>query len=112
MDSPHSDRRTVLKAGAAATAAALLPTAVHAAGNETIKVGVIGCGGRGSGVAGDILAADATLGGKTVGRLGGVAEHPRLGPIALASVRTEVGEGAELGVGGVGATVSSLPFGG
>ncbi len=66
MDSPHTPRRDFLKAGAVASAAALLPTAVHAAGNETIKVGVIGCGGRGSGAAGDILAADATLGGKTV----------------------------------------------
>lgn len=55
---------------------------------------------------------DLTLNGKTVGRLGGAAEHPRLGPIALASVRTEVGEGAGLEVGGVGATVSGLPFSG
>jgi predicted dehydrogenase len=59
-------RRDVLKIGAAATAAAVLPTAVHAAGNETIKVGVIGCGGRGSGAAKDILEADKSLGGKTV----------------------------------------------
>lgn len=66
MDSPHSDRRTILKVGAAASAATLLPTSVHAAGNDTIKVGVIGCGGRGSGAAKDILDADAKLGGKTV----------------------------------------------
>ena len=56
-------------------------------------------------------AKDLVQGGKTVGRLGGVAEHPRLGIIALASVRTEVEAGAGLEVGGVNAVVSSLPFG-
>lgn len=66
MDSPNTPRRDFLKAGAVVSAAALLPTAVHAAGNETIKVGVIGCGGRGSGAAGDILKADQKLGGKTI----------------------------------------------
>ncbi|MFO0851138.1 MAG: Gfo/Idh/MocA family oxidoreductase [Gemmataceae bacterium] len=59
-------RRTFLANTAAATAAAALPTAVHAAGNDVIKVGVIGCGGRGSGAASDILKADKSLGGKTV----------------------------------------------
>ncbi len=48
--------------------------------------------------------------GKTVGRLGGVATHPKLGVIALGSVRTELGLGASLEVGEVGATVSDLPF--
>ena len=56
-------------------------------------------------------AKDLVQNGKTVGRLGGVAEHPRLGIIALASVRTEVEAGAGLEVGGVNAVVSSLPFG-
>ena len=56
-------------------------------------------------------AKDLVQGGKTVGRLGGVAEHSRLGIIALASVRTEVEAGAGLEVGGVNAVVSSLPFG-
>lgn len=55
-------------------------------------------------------ARDLVVGGKTVGRLGGVAGHPQLGVIALASVRTEVAVGAELEVGGVAAVVSGLPF--
>lgn len=49
--------------------------------------------------------------GKTVGRLGGVATHPKFGVIALGSVRTELGVGAGLGVGGVSGIVSELPFG-
>ncbi len=55
-------------------------------------------------------AKDLVQGGKTVGRLGGTAEHPRLGTIALASVRTEVGAGTGLGVGGVTAVVRELPL--
>ena len=55
-------------------------------------------------------AKDLVQNGKTVGRLGGTAEHPRLGIIALASVRTEVGAGAGLEVGGVAAVVSDLPI--
>jgi predicted dehydrogenase len=51
-----ASRRTFLKtstavaAGAVATHVGALP-AVHAAGSDTIKVGVVGCGGRGSGAA-------------------------------------------------------------
>ncbi len=54
---------------------------------------------------------DLTRGGKTVGRLGGVAEHPQLGVVALASVRTEVAPGERLEIGDVAAVVSGLPFG-
>ncbi|OWK36103.1 Gfo/Idh/MocA family protein [Fimbriiglobus ruber] len=57
-----TDRRDFLKtgavAGAAAAAVSLIPTAVHAAGNDVIKVGLIGCGGRGSGAIHDSLEAD------------------------------------------------------
>ncbi len=42
--------------GVAGTLAA--PHGVHAAGDETIKVGLIGCGGRGTGAAKDALQAD------------------------------------------------------
>ncbi len=51
-------------------------------------------------------------GERVVGRLGSVANSPRLGPIALALVRREVGPGAEVGVGGerVPARVCELPF--
>ena len=56
-DSAHpsveSSRRTFLKAGAASWAGAALtgvtPSLVHAAGSETIKVALIGCGNRGAG---------------------------------------------------------------
>ena len=53
---------------------------------------------------------DLVQNGKTVGRLGGIAEHPRLGAIALGSVRTEVEVGARLEVGDMTATLSALPF--
>jgi folate-binding protein YgfZ len=53
----------------------------------------------------DLLAA-----GKVVGRLGTVAEHPQLGVIALASVRSEVLPGTQLAVGDTSATVTGLPF--
>jgi predicted dehydrogenase len=48
----RTSRRDFLKAGAVLGAAALSATQgqrVHAAGNETIKIGLIGCGGRGCG---------------------------------------------------------------
>jgi predicted dehydrogenase len=45
---------TVAAAGAALSTLALTP-AVHAAGSDTIKVGIIGCGGRGSGAAENVL---------------------------------------------------------
>jgi myo-inositol 2-dehydrogenase / D-chiro-inositol 1-dehydrogenase len=57
-----ANRRDFLKAGAVVTAttaaASLIPTAVHAAGDDVIKVGVVGCGGRGSGAIKDCLQAD------------------------------------------------------
>ncbi len=47
-----------LKTGAAATAALAVNSAVHAGGSDTIKIGLIGCGGRGRGAAGDAIKAD------------------------------------------------------
>ncbi len=48
-----------LAAGSVAGAAALLPTApVHAAGDDLLKVALIGCGGRGTGAARQALMAD------------------------------------------------------
>lgn len=47
-------RRKFLKASAAATAGGVLlssATPVHAAGSDTLKVGLVGVGGRGSGAA-------------------------------------------------------------
>jgi predicted dehydrogenase len=60
-------RREFLKGSAAATmgaAAATLSTGltvplVHAAGSSTIKVGLVGCGGRGTGAAEQALTADS-----------------------------------------------------
>ncbi len=53
-------RRDFLKVSttaAVATAAVRIPGA-HAAGSDRIRVGVIGCGGRGTGAAANVLAAD------------------------------------------------------
>jgi predicted dehydrogenase len=54
-------RRTFLKTTAAAAGTALAAQAVlpqvHAAGSDLIKVGLIGCGGRGTGAAQDVLQA-------------------------------------------------------
>lgn len=56
-------RRTLLK-GAAASAALLgspLAAAAHAAGNETLRIGLIGCGGRGTGAAINAVTASPGL---------------------------------------------------
>ena len=57
-DAVQTDRRDFLKRGAAAAVtSALLTTGAHAAGSDEIKVGIIGCGGRGSGAGVDVLRA-------------------------------------------------------
>ncbi len=54
----QTSRRQFLKTSAAAATATLLATGgVHAAGGDTIKVGLIGCGGRGKGAAENVLHA-------------------------------------------------------
>lgn len=63
MNTPSnpSSRREFLKTStlaAGALAAMSIPNAVHAAGSDTLKVGLIGCGGRGAGAANQALAAD------------------------------------------------------
>ncbi len=62
-DSPRDSRRTflaksVLLATTAAGTHLTLSRSVHAAGSDTIKIGLIGCGGRGSGAAADALSGD------------------------------------------------------
>jgi predicted dehydrogenase len=56
----EQSRRSFLKtaavAGAALTAEALMPQ-VHAAGSDTIQVGLVGCGGRGTGACENVLHA-------------------------------------------------------
>jgi predicted dehydrogenase len=61
--SPAS-RRDFLKTSAVAAGTAMVgglmaPGAVHAAGGDTLKIGLVGCGGRGRGAAKDALRADA-----------------------------------------------------
>ena len=56
-------RRDFLKSTAAITTMVavsplIIPSSVRAAGSDTLKVGLIGCGGRGTGAAGQALAAD------------------------------------------------------
>src|SRR5436305_14691741 len=48
-------KATTLAAGGALVANLGLLSNVHAAGSDTIKVGVIGCGGRGSGAAENVM---------------------------------------------------------
>jgi predicted dehydrogenase len=61
-----SSRRNFLKTSAIAGAAVAASGAgVFAAGNETIKVGLIGCGGRGTGAVRDILEAEQRINGKS-----------------------------------------------
>lgn len=52
-----SRRNFLVAAGAATAATTLLTSTAYAAGNDTIKVGLIGCGGRGKGAAENVLHA-------------------------------------------------------
>ena len=56
-------RRDFLKTSAtgASLAALALASGVHAAGNDTLKIGLIGCGGRGGGAAQQALNADKNV---------------------------------------------------
>src|SRR5712692_480099 len=62
-----SSRREFLKSSAtavitgAATASLPLAAAAHVAGNDVLRVGLIGCGGRGTGAAGQALNADKNV---------------------------------------------------
>src|SRR3954454_19709743 len=67
MRDPHPSRRTFVKesapavpATAAAAQLSLLPNA-HAAGSDTLRVGLVGCGGRGTGAADQALTADKNV---------------------------------------------------
>lgn len=54
-------RREFIKRSAMVSAAATLPTGIFALGQEQIKVGVIGVGGRGAGAAVDCFNADKSV---------------------------------------------------
>ena len=61
MTRPASSRRDFLKTSAAAGAALALVPAVHAAGSDVLRVGLIGCGSRGTGAASQALKADKNV---------------------------------------------------
>ncbi|QDU20499.1 Gfo/Idh/MocA family protein [Urbifossiella limnaea] len=54
-----TSRRTFLAGSAAAVS--LLPAGAFAAGNDTLRVGLVGCGGRGTGAASQALQADPNV---------------------------------------------------
>ena len=58
----HPSRRDFLRTSTVAAGGALaglsLARAAHAAGSDILKVGLIGCGGRGTGAAANALRAD------------------------------------------------------
>jgi predicted dehydrogenase len=56
----NASRRDFLKTSTAATIGLGMLTNVHAAGSDILKVGLVGCGGRGSGAAVDICKAAGT----------------------------------------------------
>lgn len=54
----NANRRDFIKAAGVIAVSAAAVNSVHAAGSDTIKVGLIGCGGRGGGAIRDCLSAD------------------------------------------------------
>ena len=54
---PSTSRRNFLKGSAIAGSLAAFPN-VHASGSGLLRVGLVGCGGRGTGAAAQALAAD------------------------------------------------------
>ncbi len=60
-DRTPSTRRDFLGATAGAVAALALHQSAHAAGGDLLKVGLIGCGGRGTGAARQALMADSNV---------------------------------------------------
>src|SRR5579862_9388481 len=59
--SPELNRRDFLKTTSTLAAAAALAPGVFAANNDTLKVALIGCGGRGSGAASQALSTEGPL---------------------------------------------------
>src|SRR6476660_292613 len=60
----RSSRRHFLQTSAAVAATTLaggIAQIAHAAGNDLLKIGLIGCGGRGTGAAGQALKADKNI---------------------------------------------------
>ena len=62
-NSPSTSRRRFLKTSAATVGTGLALTqsiarTAHAAGSDTLKIGLVGCGGRGAGAVANALEAD------------------------------------------------------
>ncbi len=57
----ETTRRDFLKTSATLAAAATFGAGVHAAGSDVLKVGLVGCGGRGTGAASQALNADKAV---------------------------------------------------
>jgi predicted dehydrogenase len=57
---PMTTRRELIKSAAIAGALSALPNA-HAAGSDLLKVGLVGCGDRGTGATAQALAADSNV---------------------------------------------------
>jgi predicted dehydrogenase len=81
-----SNRREFLKTSAlaAGVTTSVAGAGAYAAGNDTIKVGLIGCGGRGTGAVRDILEAEERINGN----------NPKVEIVAVADVFKEKAEGA------------------
>src|SRR5580698_11201824 len=81
-----SNRREFLKTSAAVAgvATAVGGASAFVAGNETIKVGLIGCGGRGTGAVRNILEAEEKINGN----------NPRVDIVAVADVFKDRADGA------------------
>jgi predicted dehydrogenase len=71
---PSPSRRDFLKSSTAATIGLGMLSNAHAAGSDTIKVGLVGCGGRGTGAAENICEAAGTTYSVKIHALGDVFE--------------------------------------
>jgi myo-inositol 2-dehydrogenase / D-chiro-inositol 1-dehydrogenase len=81
------DRRDFIAAGAMAAAATLAPAGVYAAGSDVVKIGLVGCGGRGSGAIRDCLTGDSSV---RLAAMGDAFEHKVKG--AYEGIKKEYGE--------------------
>src|SRR5688572_3050821 len=79
-------RRTFIETTALASAAFILPTGMWARGSDVIRVGLIGCGGRGTGAARDCLRGAEGVELVAIGDLV---------PDRLAQCRTQLAKAAE-----------------
>ena len=86
-------RRDFLKASAAAVATLSVVPAVHAAGSDILKVGLIGCGGRGTGAATQALHADPNV---RLTAMGDMFEDRLQSSLATLKKNKEVGQKVEV----------------